>query len=244
MKFGPLTDSTSLLADVYFWAQTDSASLTKADVTRSINEWYRTVNHEIWHADRFWDYDDANATTLPNATRDLVSGTGNYELPSTAQRIKAVEVKDKNGNWVRLKPFDIDQLKKAGIAYDEFEETDGIPEFYDMQGRSIVLKPAPAAADVTTTEGLKIHVSREIIAFSSSATTREPGFDENYHRILSLGASQDQLIATDADNVKLARVQNLIEQYRQDLAEFYGARQMDSNTKIDPSQGSYHRSFV
>lgn len=234
MKVGPITDSSSLLADITFWTGADSSSYSVADRIRNINEWYRVANSWIWNATGVWEFDDRNYTTLPIATANLVNGQGDYELPSTTQKVLRVDVKDKQGNWRQLQPFDQSQID--GEGYEEFEQTDGIPTFYDLMGFSLQLKPAPAGGDVTTTSGLQVHVSRDIDTFSVSDTSREPGFHPGFHRIVSLGASLDYLIPNDQDVQKTDRVRNEIQRYSKRLEKFYGARASEMTPRFIPNR--------
>jgi len=157
--------------------------------TGDINAWYRRVNIWIWENSGAWQYDDSNQTDLPIATTDLVAEQQDYEMPSDALTVNRVEVMDDEGNYKLLSPFD--QSEQKASAMSEFEETPGFPRYYDLIGRSIFLFPKPAAADVTTSAGLKLYFDRDIEVLESTDTTTEPGFAANFHRILSLGACRD-----------------------------------------------------
>ena len=57
-------------------------------------------------------------------------------------------------------------------------------------GTSLILYPAPKAAVVTSTNGLKITFQRDKVDFLSSDTTKMPGFPSIYHYLLPLKASE------------------------------------------------------
>ena len=123
--------------------KTDNTSYSLADKTRNINEWYRRTASWIWESSADWEWDDSNYTTLPNATTALAAGQQDYELPSTAQKIERVEVKNSDGDYMLIAPLDKSQVNQA---MTEFWETNGMPIYYDLVGRSVLLYPAPATA--------------------------------------------------------------------------------------------------
>jgi len=259
MKFSSTTNLDGLIQDCETLLGMASADIsgdatTLKTFTRLINVWYRRVNSWIWESTGTWEYDDSNYTDLPVATGTLVAAQQDYEIPTTAQKIDRVEILDSSGNYQVLEQIDKSQIKS--IAMSEYMETDGMPVKYDLVGCSILLYPAPAAANVTTAAGIKVYFSRDIRDFAckygtADATTadhlvddtsaqfeesdigrtaynvtdsttstitaytdagdvtvdsdifvdteeyrihsdsQEPGFVNNFHRILSLGASYD-----------------------------------------------------
>jgi hypothetical protein len=163
-----------------------------------------------------WQVDDQNNTDLPIVTTDLVAAQSDYGLPTDLLRIQAVEVKTDGGDWVRLKPFDQRDVTKITDLYT----SDGLPKFYDIRGNSIFLEPAPAAASVTLTAGLKLYISREGDDFASTDTTQEPGFPEPFHRICSLGGVFDYLVVRGPQETA-DRVRVELEQLRKELRDFF-----------------------
>lgn len=230
MDFNTSTE-TSLIHDITFWTGADTGSYPLSHRTRIINEWYRQVNQLIWQSDRQWQYDDSNYSTLPIADTDLVDSQTDYTIPSSGQRILRVEAKDSGGNWNKI-PY-IDEAN-INVAYSEWRGSKAFPDAYDLIGQSIRLHPAPDGDDVTTTSGLRVHVSRDISPFTTSDTNTVPGFVEDFHRILSLGASHDYLIKEDASQGKIDRIKGELNKYKEDLKEFYGGRQMDKPARFTP----------
>ncbi len=231
MDFNTSTE-TSLIHDITFWTGADTASYPISHRTRNINEWYKGVNQLIWESDRSWQYDDSGYNTLPIAETDLVDSQTDYTKPSDAQRVMRVEVKDKDGNWRKL-----DYIDESDI-YQNYDEVVGsekaFPVVYDLMGQSILLGPAPDGDEVTTTSGLKVHVSRQIQGFSTDDTNTSPGFVEDFHRILSLGAAHDYLVKEDASQGKINRIKGEINGYREAMRKFYGGRQMDKPARFEP----------
>ena len=202
------------------------------EFARLMNNWYRKADTWIWQAAGDWDFDDSKYTTLPIATTPLVNSQADYALPSTSRKIDRVEVKDSDGNYQLVSA--IDKSEVTDEAMTEFEETDGVPEYYDIVGNSLYLYPAPDQTLVTTTSGLKLYCSRDIVAFSSTfnATTNaiSPGFNINFHRICSLGASYDWCVTKGL--VKAPTLRAELGQLESEIKEFYGSRHRNFKTRF------------
>ena len=87
------------------------------------------------------------------------------------------------------------------------------------------------------TDGLKIWFMREVDEFTTADTTQEPGFDEPFHRMLSLGASYDYALKKGlpaADRIKA----ELLE-YEQRLAIYYADKQQDRHTTLRSAYVNY-----
>jgi hypothetical protein len=244
MKFNSTTDKDGMIqyCEVLLgMADTDISGDTTLlkQFTMLINTYYRQVNSWIWHATGTWEYDDSNYSNLPIATTNLGEDEQqDYEMPSDAQKVDRVEVLDSDGNYQDLKPFDKSQIK--GSSMTEFLETAGMPRYYDLVGRSIFLYPKPSSDNVTLSRGLKVYISRDIAEFASSDTTTEPGFVENFHAILPLGASLDYCIAYMPDAVsKMNYIKSRLNDLKEELQNFYGSRHRDMKTKFIPKRRKY-----
>ena len=77
---------TNLQTDVRFLASTDSVGFPDADLTRSINEWYKRVAGYVLEFCGDFDFDEEEATT------DLVANRAEYSLPTDLVKIKRCEV--------------------------------------------------------------------------------------------------------------------------------------------------------
>lgn len=237
MQFSDTTYRIGIIQDCEDLLSMDAATIsgtnnTLYQFTRFINGWYSKVVSWIWEATGDWEYDDSNHTDLPIATATLVASQEDYSLPTTAQKILRVEVKNANGDYYVVSPIDQSEI---GISYSEFEETAGLPKYYDIIGNSLILKPAPSSTDVTMVAGLKLHFSREIDYFIYSDITQEPGFDERYHRILSYGASLDYATAKNLIE-KIPIFTNRILELKNELQTFFGGRHQNFGIKIRPKK--------
>jgi hypothetical protein len=215
----------------------DTTTLSNADIARSSNVWYRTAKNRIWSTTGDWEYDDKNASTLPNATTDLVASQADYELPSTAQAVDRVEVMDSDGDYVLMTPINKELVKSEAMT--ELFSSEGMPQYYDMVGRSIILYPTPNATETTLSSGLRVYVSRDIEEFNATTTTREPGFEKNFHRYISLGNAFDYAIGKGLID-KIANFRNEMNILEKDMEEFYSRRHERSfRPRIRPSTERY-----
>lgn len=190
MQFSNTTDtSLGLVQDARWLVGADANNWPIADVTRRINRWLYRAVLAIGEALDDWEWDDPNRSGFPVATATLVNAQEDYSIPSDAVKVLRVEVKDGGGNWKLLRPIDETQIK---IALGEFFKTAGLPKYYRALRRSLVLYPKPDnGVSVTLADGLKLYYLREPDEFTTTDTTQEPGFEEQFHQILSLGAASD-----------------------------------------------------
>lgn len=210
----------------------DTSSLTIHEAVRNGNSWLRRANSWIWSATSLWEYDDRNWTDLPIATATLVANQQDYELPTYLQRIIRVEVKDDTGDWIELKQID---QSEVGGAMTEYMETAGMPVEYDVIGRSLFLYPKPSATDVTLANGLKIYFSREISEFTVTSTNTEPGFTDNFHRLIPLGIAFDFSVSHNLQD-RIGNLREQIERTKEEIELFYGGRNRAAKKlKINPS---------
>jgi len=211
--------------------RTDTTTYPIADFTRNANNWYRRVNSWIWQVTGEWEYDDSNYTNLPEATADLVAGQRDYELPSTAQKIDRVEVLDNSGNSQKLEAIDKSQIT---ISMDEFCKTAGMPKYYDVLGRSLLLYPAPSSSNTTLSNGIKLYFSRDIDEFQTTDTSASPGFIEDFHEMISVGAAID-FAQTVGDYNRSTTLDSRLKSLKEDLVKYYGSNQRDLMPNIAPN---------
>ena len=231
MKFNSGTDS--IVAEIDALCDSNSTSYPVADKTRRVNIGMDEVVSEILQADGSWQYDDSNQTDLPIGTTDMVASQQDYSFEDEFLVIERVEVKDANGNWSKLKPFDQEEVSGA---MEELYENDGLPVYYEKQGRSILLYPSPATASVTLTAGLKVWFKRNATKFETTDTDKEPGFASLFHNILSFQASIPYCMTYKRDRV--TTYQNEVIRLKQQIRAFYSRREKDVRRRLIPTQES------
>lgn len=180
---------TDIVNKVYFLTKTNSSSFLAADMLILINNAYERVASLIIQADGRWQFDDSNYTDLPIATTTITSGQQDYSLATTHLNISRIEVKDSTGAWHLLTPIDKADVYDQSIT--DFMATDGVPQYYDKFGNTIMLYPTP---NYTQTASIKIFFERGPDNFTSAQVTtgtKVPGFNSLYHDIIPLWVSYE-----------------------------------------------------
>jgi hypothetical protein len=201
-----IIQTMELLLDLGDAGISGNATLLKQMTNLINNDAYDDVVAEILKNEGIWQWDDFNETTskLPFYTQNLTTTAGSevstYALATAASnsgsgssdassflRLWAVHVKDATGYYQKLDPID-------ESAYSQPLETvffnPGFPRWYKQVGTALTIFPAPLAASVTATNGLKQIFQRDKIDFTTSDTTKMPGFPSIYHYLLPLIASE------------------------------------------------------
>ena len=215
-----------------FLCDADTNSYTAANLLITINQAYEEVVSKLLLADGRWQFDDNNFTTFPIATTTLANSQPDYTFDNSHLKILRVEIKDVNGNYYKLDPFDIDDLERLGganIATTEFYETDGRPLYYDKQGSSLVLYPAPDnGVSVTLSAGLKIYFQRTADVFTSAQVTtgtKQPGFASSFHPLLAYKAALPYCIKFKPERV--SGINAKVVDLEAGLEKFYSKRDRD-----------------
>jgi hypothetical protein len=236
MEFHNFVNKQGLVDDVLFLCQTTTAAYPVTHITRNINQAYHDVTRLIWESSDTWQYDDTNKGDIPKILTTLTSGTSFYAIPTTAQKIQRVEIKDSVGNWVKLKQVDYSDI---GIAMPEYYENSGLPVVYDLVGNYINLYPPPGTNEVTLTSGMATYVDRDVTEFTTASTTTVPGFAPQFHRLLSLQAALDFIQDPSQRSLFLGEKQQLSE----GLKRFYNSRSVEGRTEIKPAGKRHKRQY-
>jgi len=116
---------------------------------------------------------------------------------------------------------------------DEFEETDGVPKYFDFRGASVFLYPAPNYSQASS---LIAYFNRAPLAFTASDTTKKPGFASIFHRILSLGASYDWNLTNKKDVNNLRQEIAVMEE---DIKQYYSKRDKYEKKMLTRAKGNF-----
>ena len=240
MQFSDTSNNQGLIQDVTFMTGANLASdYPVKERTRNINVAYGKVASIIMEADGRWQWDDPNHTNLPTAACNLKDGQESYSImipaPTALQdwlMVERVEILDANDEGKLLTPFD---KRDVGMAWDEFNETDDTPRYYDMANGSIFLKPNP---NYDKTLGLIITFKRNPSYFAYDDTTKRPGFARLYHRFLSLSASYDWFIKVGKGS-RAKAVRNEMFLMEQDIKSFYSKRDKYERPVLSPLKTHY-----
>lgn len=190
MQFNPTDKSVSIVGDIDFLLFSDSSSLNTdyslTDRTRNINiAWDETVA-ELYKADPNHQWDDTTNTDFPIATTALVNALDHYTMLDSSLVVHRVRMKDAQGNWITLTP----KLRKE-LTDTELNAT-GTPDKYFKLGEAIFPLPVP---DYGIAAGVELTFQRGGNHFTTASTTTSPGFNSQFHQILSIKAAKRYAMA-------------------------------------------------
>lgn len=171
------------------------------DFTADVNMALDSVFSIIFEATGTWQFDDSNHTDYPFITTNLVSGQRDYTFTSDESGnlildVYKVMVKDENGYYNDIDPVD-QQSDDAMQSFYDGRNTQGTPTRYDKTGNGILLDAIPSYSQ---TAGLKVFINREGSYFTSSDTTKKPGFVGLHHDYLALLPAYEYATANGLSN--------------------------------------------
>ena len=211
-----------------------SVSMPDAKLLRRLNAGYEFEVGEIINADGTWQFDDSRYTNLPIGVATMIDGQSNYTFDSSMLEIENVKIKDINGVWHIIKPWDQSQ---STIPLENFLRYTGFPVYYDKEGNTISLLPPPKGTIITLVAGLKIQFKRTANIFTLgnlSDSTVIPGFASPYHMLLPLRAALPYAMTYKKDRVQL--IQSEILRLHTGLINHYAQREKDRRKVLKPGR--------
>lgn len=227
---------TNLRADARYLCGATSGTYADADVMRNMNIAYQRAATLIWEADPTYAFDDRNNTDGPVAYRTVANASASYMIPTTALRIRQVEIKDGSGDWQKLTPINYAELS---ISPEEYFTGTGTPTNYAIEGNEIRLFPAPGTGYVTMASGMAVRLQRAPTDAAVTATTTEPGFATAYHRYLSYSAAVD--FTQDPKQREFLLIQK--DRLERGLVRFYGRWAGEYKSRIKPNSKKNPRRY-
>ena len=238
-KMGLIQECESQIFGDNSYGRISSDTSLLATFTRYINEAMNRVATLIMTADGRWQFDDTNNTDYPIGSTDLVVTAGSeqqdYAFDITMLRITRVEVKDSTGAWKKLEPIDQGDLFDTSLT--DFLNTPGLPRYYDKLANSIFIYPKPVASAVTATKGLRVWFQRPPSYFTVSDTTKVPGFNSLYHRLVATIASRDYAVFKQLSVA--SALGTLVQQQEDSLIENYALRNKDEPIRLSVKRGVF-----
>lgn len=178
-------------------------STLKAQFTNLVNIACDDVISEIMRNQGEWNWDDIayGNSNLPVKTIDLTTTAGSevsaYAIPAAGSpgstsidsflRLNKAYIKDAGGKYQMLRPI---SDRDSDIPLETLFYNPGFPQWYRLVGNSIILYPAPLAASVTATAGLKLEYQRDSVDFVVGDTTKSLGFSAIHHPLVPYFASE------------------------------------------------------
>src|SRR3990167_681194 len=196
---------------IRFLTGTDVNPYTNAQLLITVNASYERITGKILAetAAGKWKYGDINYTALPTYTMNLVAGTAFYQIDSLTGPliILGVEVADQNGTYHLLTPINLDDIHAQGIAQSSYQSTNGLPLEYEKREHGVILYPAPAAASVTLTNGLRIFFLRGASVITDMTATTSVGIPSPWNDMLAYESAYTFAIAKGLSNVNFLKLE-------------------------------------
>lgn len=199
--------------------------------TRLINNGLDEITVSIMQVDGRWQYDDSNYTNFPIGTTTLVADQQDYQLSTEQIKVLGVEVRQSDGEYHVLRPLDMQDIRRKGLAITEFMDESGLPIYYDISGNTLKLYPAPKADQVTLSAGLKVFFQRKPDYFTTDDTSQEPGIPSIFHDIPALYACAKYAKSNQMAE-KARELDAEIEKRMTKLTDFFSKRNKDSKLKL------------
>lgn len=207
------------------------------DFTASVNNALDDAWNIILKSCGEWELDDNNYTDYPIMTTNLINGQYDYSFVNDGSGnlvldIYRVMVMDTSGIYHEIWPISQKTTtQKSGnaestdtiINFGNPSGANGIPQRYDKTGNAILLDPVP---NYNATNGLKMFVNREAQYFSSSDTTKKPGFAGIFHKYLALKPSYEYAYRKNLANVKSLQLETA--NMERMMMEYYVKRDKDT----------------
>ncbi len=238
MQYNSESNEQDLISEVTEICDADLNAYTLKSRTRRINIALEEVEAKLIVASAHgWEFGDSNQTSLPTGLKTLVNSQEAYQLAGDQSTtgidttnplltVRGVSVKNKDGIWVPLKPIHLWELFAQRIDPAEYFKTDGLPAYYEKREDFLILYPAPDnGISVTLASGLKVFYDRRASKFTTSDTTKEPGFASPYHVLLAYKASLPYCSSYKKDRVPM--ILGEIARLEKGLLSFYGNRAKD-----------------
>lgn len=206
--------------------KSNSVSYSTEDKTADENLAIDFVYATIFKAGGTWQFDDSNHTDYPIITTNVVQNQRDYafvadENDNLILDIYRVMVKDANGIFHEILPVDVQSDKDMQSFYDG-QNTTGTPTRYDKTANGIFLDRIPS---YNSSDGLKVYINREGSYFTTSDSTKKPGFAGLFHEYIALRPSYQYAYRNGLTNTALLQTEMLTMEAK--IQDYYGKRERD-----------------
>jgi hypothetical protein len=219
MIFNDPTNNQGIVQDINHWTKADDNTYPLADKVRNCNRALDKISARIIRNSYNWTFVDDNSTDFSIAFTTLPAGLDNVAMEIDHLNLERVRIKNTDGTYTTLTP------RARREIPDWVLDSTGRPEYYYRQGQSLVFAPS---ADQTYE--LELEFQKGMDYFSVSDTTKQPGFNPQFHRLVSLYASRDYV---GIDDQRLYEpIQMEIRELEAEMDEFYQKRTRDEITSL------------
>ena len=207
MIYSDPTNKQGIVQDIDWWAGTNENTYTIEDKTRNANQALSKIGVLILKNSYRWTFIDDNSTDFYVGYTSTTANVDNIALEIDHLYLERVRIKV-NNEWSTLTPKSRRQLT------DQELDSVGTPRYYYRQGQSLVMSPVSDQA-----YEVEVEWQKGVDFFAVSDTTKSPGFNPDFHRLVSLYAARDYVAINDQSRYNV--VVNEIQRMEQELETFY-----------------------
>ena len=229
MVFNDTTNNQGLVQEINWWAGTNDDTYTLQDKTRNTNRALDAIGARIIKNSYRWTFIDDNSGDFYIANTTITANVDNIALEVTHLNLERVRIKVQD-SWKTLTP-----KSRREISDDDLDRT-AVPEYYYRQGQSLVFAPVPIES-----YEVEVEFQKGLDYFTPTDTTKEPGFNPQFHRLVALYAARDYVAINDQSRYTV--VQNEIEKMEREMELFYQTRTRDEVTHLKLNK-SPHRYII
>lgn len=209
MQYSNTTTKDGLLQDCEFWTGLGDGTITgsatlKALFTNRLNREYDSVNAFLKRKSKLSSHDDYNYLSQDFSTFQFSSAGNSFQFLTTEDGetitdIVGISIQESSGavKYVPLQKLTVDNAKALQIMSPDTDNT-GVPTGYIERNNTVFFDVIPSFSGTA-----KLFFKRAPSYFVSTDTTKTPGFDADYHPVLSKRASLAWLLVNKAEAVTL-----------------------------------------
>jgi len=202
------------------YANTNSVTFPIEKKTRAANKTLRKIWSWIFDSYGGWKYDDNNLSGLPETINTLTSGVNEYAVPTEASDIIGIDIlKQGQTLFVPLIPITVEEARRRGYSDKNLFSSTGTPKYYSLIGNSAIVYPTP---NYTQASSIRFTYGRGVSAFATTDTTKEPGFDSNFHDAVPVGMALEYGKQNTLPNFTI--LQEDMNDYERRIKAFYSKR--------------------
>lgn len=206
--------------------------------TADINSALDKVFSIIFEVGGTWQFDDSNHTDYAIITTNIVSGQRDYPFTTDQNgnlilEIMKVFCADEGGLFREMTPQDVPSGSSTNF-WDGLNTT-GQPNSYDKLANAIMLDPIP---NYSETNGLKVYISREGSYFTTSDTTKKPGFAGLFHDYLALQPAYTYAFRNNLANAN--SIKSEIFEMEEAIKNYYKLREKDVPKRLITVKNNPH----
>lgn len=235
LVFSNSANSSGIVELIDDIVKSNSTTYPIASKTRDINLALDRVFSLIFDSAGTWQFDDSNQTDYPIIKTNIVSGQRDYSFTSDANGNLILDIykvailqSSSSTTYVEIDPVDVQS--DPDMAGDFNSTTTGIPTEYDKTANAIIFRTTP---NYNATNGLLLYINREASYFTTSDTTKKPGFAGLFHKYLALYAAREYASRNQLDVLKSLDIDMF--KMEQDMRDYYSSRERDVPHRLTPA---------